>query len=224
MYITGVGGTGKLHVINTVVNLFEHIGKRDKLLVAAPTGIAATLINGHTIHTLTYLPNPRCRIKTRDLQRIWCNVKYLIIDEISMVSAQFLMQICQCLNQAKQCLDSTTQVKLFGGINVIFTGDLSQLKPVQVKAMFSHQLRENRQIVIVQSDQGQSEMFGAFLWMQVNCVVELQKNMRQRGDDSWAALLARIWLGEAVHHDTAYTLVNEEQRTIIKDDYVTLMN
>ncbi|KIO15612.1 hypothetical protein M407DRAFT_86927, partial [Tulasnella calospora MUT 4182] len=51
MYMGGVGGTGKSHVIKAIVKLFERCGLPQSLYVSAPTGIAAVLIDGYTIHS-----------------------------------------------------------------------------------------------------------------------------------------------------------------------------
>ncbi|KAJ7131642.1 hypothetical protein C8R43DRAFT_895730, partial [Mycena crocata] len=56
MYIAGVGGSGKSYVIKAVVELFKRCGYSERLLLSAPTGCAAVLIDGYTIHALTFLP------------------------------------------------------------------------------------------------------------------------------------------------------------------------
>ncbi|KAF8214892.1 hypothetical protein K438DRAFT_1469779, partial [Mycena galopus ATCC 62051] len=56
MYVGGMGGTGKSHVIEAIVELFKECGYSERLLVSAPTGCAAVLIHGYTIHALTFLP------------------------------------------------------------------------------------------------------------------------------------------------------------------------
>ncbi|KAI0059384.1 hypothetical protein BV25DRAFT_1809163, partial [Artomyces pyxidatus] len=56
LYIAGEGGTGKSHVINTIAEFFEKTHSSEQLLISAPTGIAAVLIKGYTIHALTFLP------------------------------------------------------------------------------------------------------------------------------------------------------------------------
>ncbi|KAI0059801.1 hypothetical protein BV25DRAFT_1808423, partial [Artomyces pyxidatus] len=56
MYIAGVGGTGKSHVIKTIAEYFRRVDAASQLFVSAPTGIAAVLIEGYTIHALTFLP------------------------------------------------------------------------------------------------------------------------------------------------------------------------
>ncbi|KAI0062093.1 hypothetical protein BV25DRAFT_1804508, partial [Artomyces pyxidatus] len=56
LYIAGVGGTGKSHVIGAIAEFFERMALSEKLLMSAPTGIAAVLIQGFTVHALTFLP------------------------------------------------------------------------------------------------------------------------------------------------------------------------
>ncbi|KAG2133019.1 hypothetical protein DEU56DRAFT_739261, partial [Suillus clintonianus] len=56
MFITGIGGSGKSHVIRAIVEMFRRCGAPEKLTLSAPTGSAAVLIDGYTIHALTFLP------------------------------------------------------------------------------------------------------------------------------------------------------------------------
>ncbi|KAG1743514.1 hypothetical protein EDB19DRAFT_1633270, partial [Suillus lakei] len=56
MFITGIGGSGKSHVIRATVEMFQRCGAPEKLTLSAPTGSAAVLIDGYTIHALTFLP------------------------------------------------------------------------------------------------------------------------------------------------------------------------
>ncbi|KAJ7233473.1 hypothetical protein C8J57DRAFT_1382083 [Mycena rebaudengoi] len=60
-------------------------------MLSAPTGCAAVLIDGYTIHALTFLHKRKDEKKglhTQELTSIWKEIRYLVIDEISMVSAQ----------------------------------------------------------------------------------------------------------------------------------------
>ncbi|KAF8133836.1 hypothetical protein EV363DRAFT_1098141, partial [Boletus edulis] len=54
--ITGIAGLGKSHIIKAIVALFRCCGCPNNLLLSAPTGCAAILIEGYTIHALTFLP------------------------------------------------------------------------------------------------------------------------------------------------------------------------
>lgn len=83
LYMGGVGGTGKSYVIKAVVRLFQRCGMPEKLLLSAPTGIAAVLIDGYTIHSLTLLPSQSCPADLAKLESIWRFVRWIVIDEVS---------------------------------------------------------------------------------------------------------------------------------------------
>ncbi|EGN92825.1 hypothetical protein SERLA73DRAFT_190543, partial [Serpula lacrymans var. lacrymans S7.3] len=56
LYVAGTGGSGKSHVINTIVEFYNRCNCSNELLLSAPTGCTAVLISGYTIHSLTSLP------------------------------------------------------------------------------------------------------------------------------------------------------------------------
>ncbi|KAH7920570.1 hypothetical protein BV22DRAFT_1020945, partial [Leucogyrophana mollusca] len=56
LFVTGIGGSGKSHVIKAVVEMFKRCSVSDWLMLSAPTGCSAVLIDGYTIHALTFLP------------------------------------------------------------------------------------------------------------------------------------------------------------------------
>ncbi|KAF8443746.1 hypothetical protein L210DRAFT_3395916 [Boletus edulis BED1] len=70
LFITGIGGSGKSHVIKAIVTLFKWCGCPENLLLSAPTGCAAVLIDGYTIHALTFLPGGESVAKQSDLEAI----------------------------------------------------------------------------------------------------------------------------------------------------------
>jgi ATP-dependent DNA helicase PIF1 len=207
LHLSGMAGTGKTHVIKTIIKFFNTIGRSNELLVSASTGMAAVLISGHTIHSLTFLPKQfNKNLKLDSLQQLWSNVSYLIIDEISMVSADLLADISHRLHMAKYGANSAAHYdKPFGGINVIFTGDLGQLKPVNSTVFFSNNLVKNLHMHTIQSLHGQSKVLGAFLWRQIDSVVELKLNMRQNLDKPYASLLERIRTGISANDDAQLT-------------------
>lgn len=102
--------------------------------VTAPTGVAARLVNGKTIHSAFALGIETGRAtvyrqmtgqRLEDMRRKWRHIRWLIIDEISMVSYEVLRSIHLRLQELKNCQD------IFGGINIVVFGDIMQLSPVK---------------------------------------------------------------------------------------------
>jgi Helitron helicase-like domain at N-terminus/PIF1-like helicase len=199
MYIAGIGGTGKSHIIRGVVRLFERLGRRGELLLSAPTGTAAQLIGGYTIHALIMLgtKSGKNRLDFKELRVLWKFVRYLIIDEVSMVSGYLLSQISNRIRQAKG--EDINGVNLpFGGVNIIFIGDFGQLRPVLELPLYSYKLVHNPTFTQCRNVAGVSALDGAFLWRQVRVVVKLEKNQRQGGDSAYAHILARLRTGNCM--------------------------
>lgn len=123
-FIQGGAGTGKSTLINYIR---EHLNRR--LAIVAPTGIAAELINGVTIHSLfklggkPYFPRELVN-RYQQYDHIVKIIDTLIIDEVSMLRADILDTINILCQKAKE------NHKIFGGIQVILVGDLYQLPPV----------------------------------------------------------------------------------------------
>ena len=199
MYIGGVGGTGKSHVVNSILRLFALLGKTKNILVGAPTGTAALLIGGHTIHSLTMLPDGPGR-DLQELCRVWEDVDYLILDEVSMIGARFLSQLNARLFWAKGG-DGTGSNLPFGGLNIIFTGDFGQLRPVLDQPLYSHKLVDHPEFEEYKGKNGIGALIGAGLWRTVNAVVLLKINQRQAGDKDYADLLSRVRVREAKRND-----------------------
>jgi ATP-dependent DNA helicase PIF1 len=122
VFLTGRAGTGK----STLLQLFRKTTQK-KVVALAPTGVAALNVQGQTIHSFFGLP-PRLiskqEIKKRKDRRVLKALEVLIIDEISMVRADLLDNIDYSLQINR---DSRLP---FGGVQVVFVGDLYQLPPV----------------------------------------------------------------------------------------------
>ena len=126
LFITGKAGTGK----STLLQLFRNTTKK-KVAVLAPTGVAALNVQGQTIHSFFGFP-PRIitpseaarRVTRKDLLRLYKNLEVLIIDEISMVRADMLDGMDKFLRINRE------NFRPFGGVQVVFFGDLFQLPPV----------------------------------------------------------------------------------------------
>lgn len=131
LFLTGKAGTGKTTFLR---NLKEELPKR--MMVVAPTGIAAINAGGVTIHSFFQLPLspyiPNTTFKTdvqhyrfsKEKQRIIRTLDLLVIDEISMVRADLLDAVDSVLRRYRD------KSKPFGGVQLLMIGDLQQLPPV----------------------------------------------------------------------------------------------
>ncbi len=215
MYIGGVGGTGKSYVIQAILHLFTLLGRRNEILVSAPTGAAAVLIGGYTIHSLLLLPNE----DNPDLQTlavIWENVVYLIIDEISMVGATLLSAICSRLQHAKG-QSQVAEDRPFGGVSVIFLGDFGQLRPVSSPSLYSHRYIKEPTVQDAQHKSTLAAFKGVYIWRSVSTVVMLRKNQRQSKDAPYSEMLSRVREGRsglARYQGTAYDFRVLQKRLI----------
>jgi len=130
IFLTGAPGSGKTYTINQYIDYLYGLGITPGLV--APTGIAASHINGATMHSYFGL-GIKQSLSDFDIENILekkpvydrCKkLKVLIIDEISMVHPETLDSIDRLLKQARFSL------KPFGGVQTIFVGDFFQLPPV----------------------------------------------------------------------------------------------
>ncbi len=128
IFLTGKAGTGKTTFLKA---LKEHSSKR--IIVVAPTGVAAINAGGVTIHSFFQLPLspyvPGTTFKDRydfgkEKRRIIRTLDMLVIDEISMVRSDLLDAIDNVLRRYR---DPTLP---FGGVQLLMIGDLHQLTPV----------------------------------------------------------------------------------------------
>lgn len=122
-FITGKAGTGKSTLLKTFVST-----TKKKCVVLAPTGIAALNVHGQTIHSFfQFAPKPMkpADMKPPRLKKIFKELQLIIIDEVSMVRADLLDQIDQYLRRF-----GPKPGELFGGVQIVFFGDLFQLPPV----------------------------------------------------------------------------------------------
>lgn len=130
IYLTGAAGSGKTYVLNEFI---KHLRDNEIAVgVTASTGIAATHMNGMTIHSwagigimdeLSDADIEEISQKTALRKRIR-NTKVLIIDEVSMLHGKRLDMVERVTRAIKD------ETKPFGGLQVVLCGDLFQLPPV----------------------------------------------------------------------------------------------
>ena len=124
LFITGRAGTGK----STFLSYFRETTKK-QLAVLAPTGVAAVNVRGQTIHSFFGFRPDITPEAVRDIRpkrkRLYRELDAIVIDEISMVRADLLDCVDAFLRRFGPRADEP-----FGGIQMIFIGDLYQLPPV----------------------------------------------------------------------------------------------
>ncbi len=131
IFITGAAGTGKSHTLNKCIKALKN--REKTVAVTASTGIAATHINGRTIHSWSGINIYNKEeleielgsiISKRTVKEKVAKADVLVIDEISMLHAYQLDAIDK-ICRAIRALDEP-----FGGLQIIFCGDFFQLPPV----------------------------------------------------------------------------------------------
>lgn len=142
VFLTGEPGSGKTHVTRTFISYLREHGIEPA--ITASTGIAATHIHGMTIHawsglgvknSLTAYDLDALSTKEYLVRRI-NNAKVLIIDEISMLSANTLSMVDVV------CRTLRGNPEPFGGLQVVLVGDFFQLPPISKfgdNAQFAYQ-------------------------------------------------------------------------------------
>lgn len=130
VFLTGDPGSGKTHTVNEYVKYLRSHGILPA--ITASTGIAATHLNGMTIHSwsgigvkkvLTEGEARKLASNRRVAKRVE-KAKVLIIDEVSMLDATRLDLVDSVLQLLKR------SEKPFGGMQVVLVGDFFQLPPV----------------------------------------------------------------------------------------------
>ena len=130
VFITGSAGTGKTYLLNKFT--FYLKSRKITPTIVAPTGIAASHLQGQTIHSFFSLGIRETiddyyiesLLEKKYLQTRFSKLKVLIIDEISMVSPEMFLAMDKILRAFKK--NNTP----FGGVQTILSGDFFQLPPI----------------------------------------------------------------------------------------------
>jgi len=198
MCVPGCGGTGKSQLIRAITKYFQVTNRSKMLRKLAPTSIAAAEIDGLTIHSFLgenrkfSKKNPRTfRPGDAKLENEWRYVKYLIIDEMSVVGLSLLARLNRVVKTAKH----TNSEIPFAGINIIFFGDYLQYSPVLDRPLY-HSCTSTKQYTGHQIEMQCAQK----IMSQINCVVELNQQMRTE-DKRYLELLGRLRNGQSTIDD-----------------------
>lgn len=172
--ITGSAGTGKSYVIENIVKWAKASDK--KVGITASTGLAAYLLRGRTIHSFlgvglakktAELLAKATMTKNKPVAKRLQALHILIIDEISMIDADFFDKISQYLSIVR---DNPLP---FGGVQLVLSGDFCQLPPIMRKYCFEAKTFKQANI-------------------QIQLLTEL---IRQDGDETFKRILEELRWG-----------------------------
>lgn len=218
-FLTGCAGTGKTTFLQYIQ---EYVNK--KFVLVAPTGIAALVAGGTTIHSFFGMPWEPITSKTT-LDDFSLNdskwetlraVDTIIIDEVSMVR-------CDMIDGIDKVLRAATLSSLpFGGKQIIFSGDLYQLDPV-------YQTNDEGLVNFYQEEYHTYKpyFFYAHVFKQMKLFrIELQKVYRQK-DAQFLSILKHIRQCEYIRNDIELLnttgLANDTVNQMLdKDEQLTL--
>lgn len=210
LFITGKAGTGK----STLLQYFKEHSEK-KWVVLAPTGIAALNVGGATLHSFFRLPprsiNPdEVKIVARQRRKIYQSIDTIVIDEVSMVRSDMVDVIDRFMR-----LNGKDKLKPFGGVKIIFIGDLFQLPPV---------LSNEDQSFLSSNAYETPFFFSAKVFAEVNMeFIELTKVYRQK-EQYFITLLNSIRNNQATSNDIQR--INQRYQPQFESDpndyYITL--
>ena len=184
IFLTGAAGSGKTYVLNQYIKYLKD--NNVSAAVTASTGIAATHLQGTTIHSWSGI-GIRDKLGAQDLEKIGANkriknnfkkTKVLVIDEISMLH-QFQLDMVDTI--ARHFLDAS---KPFGGLQVLLCGDFFQLPPVSTAS----------------SEVEKHFAFHANAWKQADLHVCYLHEQHRQGNDPLLTILNDIRSGSAGEH------------------------
>ncbi|HTA62642.1 MAG TPA: helix-turn-helix domain-containing protein [Bacteroidia bacterium] len=228
IFLTGKAGTGKTTFLKHIV---KHTHK--KSIIVAPTGIAAINAGGVTIHSLFQLPfgayvpvnqttttqqlslkinGPISIIKNLQMheskRKLLRELELLIVDEVSMLRADLLDAIDMVLRHIRR------KNSVFGGVQVLFIGDLLQLPPVIKNEEWEFLKPHYKSIYFFDSQVLQKEK---------PVYIELDKIYRQ-ADDTFISLLNNLRHNQITQGDIE--LLNNYYKPDFKpkadENYITL--
>ncbi|KAB1662406.1 AAA family ATPase [Pseudoclavibacter chungangensis] len=182
LFVTGRAGTGKSTLLN---HLSWHTSKQ--LVISAPTGVAALNVGGQTIHSLFKLPigviGSSPIEQNGDVRKLLNTIDTLVIDEVSMVSADLMDAIDRSLRQARGRKDEP-----FGGVQIVMFGDPFQLAPVppshgDERAYFRDHYRS-------------LWFFDARVWLETELRIHTLREIHRQHEDEFKQILTGVRYGQ----------------------------
>jgi len=197
VFITGRAGTGK----STLIEYFR-INTKKEVVYLAPTGVTALSIRGKTVHSFFKFPSevityPLIKGNTYSGNKIslFNNIDTIVIDEISMARADLIDGIDYILKRFRR-----RNGDVFGGVQMIFIGDVYQLPPFINKLQTANITLKNGEVLTQTSlfDYFQDKYKGPYFFdspafKKGNFIYfEMETVFRQRKDNDFLNILNAI--------------------------------
>lgn len=213
IFLTGKAGTGKTTFLRNL-----QINTKKKMIITAPTGVAAMNAGGVTLHSFFQIPfsdtisNIDLSFGTKNMRKekikIIKGIDLLVIDEISMVRADLLDNVDSILRRYRN------RHRPFGGLQLLMIGDIRQLAPVIKK----------HEVEALSRNYSTPYFFSSKVWTETSFVtIELKEIFRQ-SDQKFIDLLNNIRDNENVS-ETLKELNKQLNSSFLpkdEDGYVTL--
>ena len=185
IYISGIGGTGKSYLLRQIYEMLKE--RKEKVVLTSTTGVSAFNIKGQTIHSWSglILPPQIPQDVDKFLKRIcdkialsvkfrarWRSIKYLLIDEISMLGANYI----EVMDTVAKTIRKNNLP--MGGIKIICSGDMLQLPPVNDDFCFKSPV-----------------------WEELNFQYFVLTKAFRFSEQHWIDVLTRVRIGEMTEED-----------------------
>ncbi|MES2931631.1 MAG: AAA family ATPase [Patescibacteria group bacterium] len=198
VFLTGEPGSGKTHTVNAYIAWLRSHGIEPS--ITASTGIAATHVGGMTLHAWSGIgiadrmtPELLDTIANKEhVAKRLQKAKVLIIDEVSMLSANVLSMVDEVVREVRHEPDLA-----FGGLQVVLVGDFFQLPPVsRSKVEFA---------------------FESPVWGKLNPLVCYLTEQHRQDDGQFLSVLGAIRAGDWDHTHVSLITAREAEYDSIEE-------
>jgi ATP-dependent DNA helicase PIF1 len=194
VFFTGPAGSGKSFIIRILQEVLHKARKSDKISLTAPTGVAAVNIGGLTIHSWSGMGIAKESVEvlsgrvssSKEAKKRWINTEILVIDEISMLSAEMFDKLSEVGKRVRNDFS-----RPFGGIQLVICGDFYQLPPVGLGSSCRFCF--------------ESKAWGELFGGRLDGMIALDKVFRQKDDSTFLGMLQQLREG-ILHETTVQTL------------------
>ena len=198
VFLTGEPGSGKTHTVNAYIAWLRAHGIEPS--ITASTGIAATHVGGMTLHAWSGIgiadrmtPELLDAVANKEhVAKRLQKAKVLIIDEVSMLSANVLSMVDDVVREIRH-----EPERAFGGLQVVLVGDFFQLPPVsRAKVAFA---------------------FESPVWEKLNPLVCYLTEQHRQDDRQFLSVLAAIRAGEWDHTHVSLITAREAEYDSVEE-------